>query len=358
MIAALYTPLLAQAIRHGGWGLLRQPAVMAAGVEPAISLEREAAPAELVRVSQRRPGPGNTIAAFGQGQPLEPNGIPQSAAGGTRPLIEDRTTGAVRPGSLVAKSSWRQILLAIWVLLSGLAITRFVASFVRGLRLVRGSVAAENPGLSMASSRAVTRLGLAARPELRSSPWVRCPSVWCWGRQPILLIPARVYEEDNAIDWVAIFCHELAHWRRLDHVASLAGELLVCVLPWNPLAWWARTRLSQLAELACDDWVLACGSDGTDYAASLLELVPQRSPALALSAVSSLNGLVGRMKHILGDRRSSPTVGKGWGLLALACTLLASSALALAQAGSVSSRDQKAENSVSSPANLERSLRG
>ena len=67
-----------------------------------------------------------------------------------------------------------------------------------------------------------------------------------------MLLPDRVNTEDSAIDWVAIFCHELAHWRRLDHVASLAGELLVSVLPWNPLAWWARTRLSQFAELACD----------------------------------------------------------------------------------------------------------
>ena len=69
------------------------------------------------------------------------------------------------------------------------------------------------------------------------------------GWQPILLVPARVHEEDSAIDWVAVFCHELAHWRRLDHLASLAGEILVCVLPWNPLAWWAKTRLSQLAEV-------------------------------------------------------------------------------------------------------------
>ena len=72
--------------------------------------------------------------------------------------------------------------------------------------------------------------------------------VWCWAKQPILLVPARVREEERTIDWVAIFCHELAHWRRLDHLASLAGELLVCVLPWNPLAWLARTRLAQFAE--------------------------------------------------------------------------------------------------------------
>jgi len=337
MLAAVCTPLLAQAIRHGGWGLLRQSHAMAAGVEPAIPKERDTAPAELVRVSQRLPGPGNTLAARGQDRPIDAERISQESFGATRPVDEDRLAGAVGSGWLVLKPSWRQIMLGFWVLLSGLAISRFVVSFVEGFRLVRGSVAAENPGLSTAISRAVTRLGLASRPELRSSPWVRCPSVWCWGRQPILLVPARVSKEDDAIDWVAIFCHELAHWRRLDHLATLASELLVCVLPWNPLAWWAKARLSQIAELACDDWVLACGSEGTDYAASLLELVPQRGPALALTAVSSRGGLVDRVRHILDERRSSPRIGKGWAFMTGVSMTLAAFAISLAQTRPVSS---------------------
>ena len=57
------------------------------------------------------------------------------------------------------------------------------------------------------------------------------------------------------------------------------------------------------------------------------------------------------MKHILEERHSSPTIGRGWGLLALAFTLLLSSALALAQAGSAPSRDQKTDKEVISPSN-------
>ena len=316
-------------------------------------MNRHLTSADLVRVSQRPPGPANTRDSFVQGQTLFPERIPLALTPASQPLGEDRPASAAGSGSLVSKPSWQQIMLLFWALLSGLAVTRFVSSFVRGLRLIGGSVPPQDSGLNPAISQAVTRLGLAVRPELRSSPWVHCPSVWCWGRQPILLVPARVSDEDTTIDWVAIFCHELAHWRRRDHIASLAGELLVCVLPWNPLAWWARTRLSQFAELACDDWVLACGTEGTNYAASLLELVPQRSPTLALAAVSSRGGLFGRVQHILDERRTSPTVGRGWALLALTLTMLASSALALAQTGLSSLRDQKAENAVSSPANLQ-----
>jgi 5-hydroxyisourate hydrolase-like protein (transthyretin family) len=54
----------------------------------------------------------------------------------------------------------------------------------------------------------------------------------------------------------------------------------------------------------------------------------------ALAAVSSRRGLFGRIRHILEDRRSSPTVGRRWAWLALGLTLVAASALALAQAGS------------------------
>ncbi len=353
ILAALGTPLLAQAIRHGGWGLLRQPEAMTADVDPAISSERAANPPGLLRVSQQLPGSGDTHTPFDQDWSLHPDRSPLAATTASRPLSSHQPASALASGSLFKTPSWRQIMVACWVLLSGLAIVRLVASFVRGLGLVMGSHAPQDSDLSLAISRAVTRLGLAVRPELRTTPWVRCPSVWCWSRQPILLVPARASEAVSTIDWVAVFCHELAHWRRRDHFASLAGEILVCVLPWNPLAWWARARLAQLAELACDDWVLACGSEGTDYAASLLELVPQRGHALALAAVSSRCGLAGRMKHILGDRRSSPTIGTGWAVLALACTLLASSALALAQAGSAPAGDPKAQNAVTSPPNVQ-----
>ena len=88
------------------------------------------------------------------------------------------------------------------------------------------------------------------------------------------------------------------HWGVRDHVspsdpyvANLLGELACGLLPWNPLAWWARARLSGLSELACDDWVIASGQSATDYAESLLGLVPQRRTAFALAAVSGRIGL-------------------------------------------------------------------
>ena len=192
-----------------------------------------------------------------------------------------------------------------WAVLCSLAVLRLAASFFRGIRLVRRATPVDDGRLRQAAARAAIRLGLRFEPEIRTSRAIRCPSVWCWGRRPLLLIPGRNAEADS-IDWVAVFCHELAHWRRLDHISALGGQLLVCVLPWNPLAWWTKSRMAQLAELACDDWVLASGLEGAGYAASLLELMPQRGGVAALAAVSSRKGLVGRLQHILGRPAEQP----------------------------------------------------
>ena len=71
--------------------------------------------------------------------------------------------------------------------------------------------------------------------------------------------------------------------------------------------------------VACDDWVLASGMAGTDYAASLLELLPQRGTSPALAAVSSQSGLIGRVQHILRDHHVSPAIGKSFASLCPLC---------------------------------------
>jgi beta-lactamase regulating signal transducer with metallopeptidase domain len=334
ILAALLTPLLSQGIHKSGWGILRS-------AEPALP-----------------PAEGPVILTHGfQAPPVTPavGSIPVRPRPVDPSLARAATNEAApAPPVLMANSlvpSWKQIALGSWMLLSGLAIVRLASSFGRGLRMIRGSEPVVDATLLQAASRASNRLSLGADPVLRASSHIRCPSIWCWGRRPILLVPAAVSAIEKPIDWVAVFCHELAHCRRLDHVSALACQVLVCVLPWNPLAWWARARLAQLAELACDDWVLASGMQGTEYASSLLELLPQRGASAALAAVSSRSGLVGRMKHILGDRPSSPLIGRGWALLALALTLLSASALALSQAGSARKRDPDGQGAASPPAN-------
>ncbi len=218
-----------------------------------------------------------------------------------------------------------------WAAASAILFSRLVVSFVGGWRLARSAREVDEIAVRAWVEAAAERLGLRAVPKVRRLAAVSCPAVWCWGRRPILLLPED-RANSTAIDWVGVFRHELAHWARRDHISALLSEILVCALPWQPLAWWSRGRLGQLAELACDDWALAGGISPADYAESLLALRPQGRSTPALAAVSHRRGLMKRLQHILAEGRREPAVGARWTLAVCLVLCAAVSVLALAQA--------------------------
>ena len=86
----------------------------------------------------------------------------------------------------------------------------------------------------------------------------------------------------------------------------------MCILPWHLLLWWAKSRLTGLSEQACDDWVLATGQPGADYAESLLDLPPGKQMAFVPAVVGSKKGLAGRVRRILKDSCGNPRTGAAW----------------------------------------------
>jgi protocatechuate 3,4-dioxygenase beta subunit len=161
---------------------------------------------------------------------------------------------------------------------------------------------------------------------------VSSPLLWPWAGDGVVLVPAGAAAQ-RRVDWDAVFTHELAHLRRRDHRGLLVSNLLVIALPWQPLAWWCRRQIARLADLACDDWVLAAGHARADYAGALLAFVPARGRAWAQAAVSNGGTLRERIRRILESRRAAPLVGRGWGWAAGALALLVALALACAQPG-------------------------
>ncbi len=87
----------------------------------------------------------------------------------------------------------------------------------------------------------------------------------------------RVYLPPAAESWTAerreaVEAHERQHVARLDLWWQLAG-LLGTALYWpNPLVWWARMRMTEECEQACDDGVLAQGVAPSRYAEHLVEI--------------------------------------------------------------------------------------
>ena len=87
-----------------------------------------------------------------------------------------------------------------------------------------------------------------------------------------------------------------------------------CAVYWfHPAAWWIARRLRIERELACDDRVIAAGTEARDYAGHLLEIAyslgGHRAPALAVS-MARRHQLEGRLLAALdaARNRTSPAL--------------------------------------------------
>jgi len=233
--------------------------------------------------------------------------------------------------SEAAKFPWLSALLYVWIAASLILVTRLLVTFVLGVRLLGRSSILQSEKIEQAVHLAKSKLGINKDVRVHSSSSVRSPVIWCWGRRPVLILPSTISQTDNGIDWAGVLCHELAHYKRRDHVTGLLAELTVYILPWHPLLWWAKLRLISLSEHACDDWVVAAGRPGTDYAESLLNLIPEGQMAFMPAVVSSRRGLAGRIHRILKDRCGNPRTGAAWALTVCIVTISFAVGIAFAQ---------------------------
>lgn len=169
------------------------------------------------------------------------------------------------------------------------------------------------------------KLGVGRSIRIRRSERVCSPVIWCWSREPVLLVQERISPAEDRTDWTGVFCHEVSHWRRLDHVTGLFTEVLLAALPWHPLLWWTRDRLLWLSEQACDDWVLATGQNDADYAEMLLGLAAERQMAFIPTTMGKGKTMNLRIRRIITENGSDPRVGRRWtfavGVLAVGMTL-------------------------------------
>jgi beta-lactamase regulating signal transducer with metallopeptidase domain len=241
---------------------------------------------------------------------------------------EPKSTAAAAP--IPRPFPWRQIALAGWLAVGLGFLFRLVRTVVWGWRLLRGAAPCEQPVLLRAAQQARTQLSVCENVTIRESAAVKSPVIWCWGSRPVLLVQ-RDIEPCQETDWVGIFCHELAHWKRRDHLTGLWADVWRCVFWWHPLVWWTRQRLDTLSEQACDDWVLATGQSGPDYAQSLLGLAPVAAFAFLPHVVGKEKTMKERIIRIIKHRSGNPRVGRSWALALILLTSLLIVGTAFAQ---------------------------
>lgn len=145
-------------------------------------------------------------------------------------------------------------------------------------------------------------------------------------RRPAILIPAiaDTWSDDRRR---AVILHELAHVARYDCLTQ-ALAFAACALYWfHPAAWWVARRLRIERELACDDRVIAAGTEAREYAGHLLDIAYGfghfRAPALAVS-MARPRQLEGRLLAALdaARNRSVPAVRVRAAGVAIAVALL------------------------------------
>jgi beta-lactamase regulating signal transducer with metallopeptidase domain len=219
-----------------------------------------------------------------------------------------------------AKLPLSTILIWSWIIVSTILGVRLFITFILGLGMLRRALPMRCDKLRQALLIAKSKLGIDKPVHVLAGNTVSSPVIWCWSRRPALLVPEDAEQFEDGVDWVDMFCHELAHWSRLDHISGFFAELMVCLFPWHPLMWWAKSRLAGLSEQACDDWVVAGSRSPTDYAESLLDLSPQRQLSFLPAVVGRKNGLESRIRRIVKDKCGKPHLGLCW---AVVVTLIA-----------------------------------
>jgi beta-lactamase regulating signal transducer with metallopeptidase domain len=335
-VASVASPVLTAAVRQMEWGVLPPRSATVTIVQDLEPTQTTAADASstkglelpVLKVMPAVPEPtaNESVVRDFASPTATPALAPQAA------IMPLRTTSPLI--ARLSKARLSELLPAVmfgaWLACSLVLVLRLAALLLAGRRLVRRSATESHPELVAALREAAQLLGVRGDLRLSMSAAARCPMIWCWGRQPILLVPPSARDQ-RGISWCSIFCHELAHWLRRDHLSALCTELLVIAIPWHPLAWLSWRQLSALREQACDDWVLASKQEATDYAESLVNLVPQNSPTFALPALRSYESLKRRLEHVLAGVRVAPRAGRNWIALASLVSLAAAAGIAFAQ---------------------------
>lgn len=138
--------------------------------------------------------------------------------------------------------------------------------------------------------------------------------------RPSIVIPsvADAWPDDRRR---AVVFHEMAHVARRDCLTQTLA-MAACALYWfHPAVWWVARRLRAERELACDDRVIAAGTEAREYAAHLLEIAytfgRDRAPALAVS-MARRTQIEGRLLAALDAARNRCVPGRGARLAAAA----------------------------------------
>jgi len=248
--------------------------------------------------------------------------LPESAAAPAARMIAHGPVEAARK-----PFPWLATLVGGWLLGSFFWFALAGVRTVRFGRLLREAEPASE-FLRAAARRLSDRFGLKRCPEVRVVAARIPPLLWGSVRGATIVLPRDLLCQLTPAQQTALLAHDLAHYRRGDHLVRWPEALVLGIFWWHPVVWWARRRMRQAEELCCDAWVLwAFPEDAKRYAHTLLTAVEFLStvksplPAVA-SGVGEIGSLRRRLEMIVNQAVRRQMSWPGFGAVVLAAMLI------------------------------------
>src|SRR6185312_3792635 len=217
------------------------------------------------------------------------------------------TTGssAVSPSPAASTWTWRTLVQAAlpWLVLAWAfgvaALGMRVFRQWRGLRLMLRM--AENLPVWQSRTREfANRMGLRRVVPVLASVRVATPTLVGWLR-PAVVMPLAVLARMPASQIDLVLAHELAHLKRLDHVANLFQVVLETLFFYHPVVHWISREARNERELCCDTLALqVTGGERRDFVAALANLEEFRAGHAGLALAASGGVLAERAWFIAG----------------------------------------------------------
>ena len=256
----------------------------------------------LPSVAQGTPARGEARSGWTASHLASPSEAPVGA-----PAAASTTAG--RDGSHRDRPSMKSLLLAIWALGTLVLLARLLVGRSRLRAIASRAWAPDDAPWNRLLEEEKRLAGVSGRVRLLVSPAAATPFTW-GTREPVVLVPEDALEWSTE-RWRIVLRHELAHVARADSLAQSLGAIACAGYWFHPLAMIAAKRLRTECESACDDRVVALGTQPWEYASHLLDLArgarEMGSPGLLSVGMARRSQLEGRLLALLHASRSRAT---------------------------------------------------
>lgn len=243
------------------------------------------------------------------------------------------------------KWSLKTISLFIWLMgILVLMIYTFGMNRRQYNRIMKGKVDRQDPRMVGILERSKKIMSVKRNVTMVQTTEVRSPSLYGIIK-PKLLLPVNEIEVMSDEQLQYIFMHELAHLKRKDIVVNWLFYMLLLIHWFNPLLWYAYSRMREDQELACDALVLTYidSPRSLEYGRTIITLMENLSPTFRTPGSASFTGNKTQLKRRIHMIKSFKKGSYRWSILGLA-TIVVIGGIALTTA-----RSTNAQTSLAAP---------